>query len=90
MSHIYITIHYVFDNILVLTKHSMLNKICYYYSSRQNLVRTYPRTLFKIRCCHLAHLDIGLKLCILTVNSEILITCKSDLLTSINILTSFS
>ena len=34
------------------------------------------------------HLHIGLKLCILTRNSEILI--KSDLLTSIKILTSFS
>ena len=31
---------------------------CYYHSSRQNLVRTYPRTLFKIRCCHLAHILI--------------------------------
>ena len=47
-----------------------------YSLSRQNLVRT--STVLMIQICLGTHLHIGLKLCILTGNSEILI--KSDLL----------
>ena len=81
------------QRLLVLQK--ILNFFSYYYSysyssssSRQNLVRTSPPSFNDTDLSLGTHLHIGLKLCILTGNSEILI--KSDLLTSIKILTSFS